>query len=82
MDGWSDTSVPPKVALNYYKAVLAKTGAKPVKDSMRFFMVQEWAMDPEQPATRTSTTMLWGHRAMETDRKGPKNSSLITTKTE
>jgi feruloyl esterase len=39
VDGWSDTSVPPKVAINYYKAVLAKTGAKPVQESMRFFMV-------------------------------------------
>jgi feruloyl esterase len=39
VDGWSDTSVPPKVAMNYYRAVLAKTGGKPVKESMRFFMV-------------------------------------------
>jgi feruloyl esterase len=39
VDGWSDTSVPPKVAINYYKAVVAKTGAKPVQESMRFFMV-------------------------------------------
>jgi feruloyl esterase len=39
VDGWSDTSVPPKVAINYYKAVVTKTGAKPVRDSMRFFMV-------------------------------------------
>ena len=31
--------VPPKVAINYYKAVVAKTGSKPVKESMRFFMV-------------------------------------------
>jgi feruloyl esterase len=39
VDGWSDTAVPPKVAMNYYKAVVAKTGAKQVKESMRFFMV-------------------------------------------
>jgi len=39
VDGWADTSVPPKVAINYYKAVVAKLGAKSVKDSMRFFMV-------------------------------------------
>ena len=39
VDGWSDTGVPPKVAINYYKAVVAKTGAKQVKESMRFFMV-------------------------------------------
>ena len=31
--------MPPKVAINYYKAVVAKLGAKSVKDSMRFFMV-------------------------------------------
>jgi feruloyl esterase len=39
VDGWSDTSVPPKVALNYYKKVAAKVGSKAMKDSMRFFMV-------------------------------------------
>jgi feruloyl esterase len=39
VDGWSDTSVPPKVAINYYKAVVGKTGVKPVQESMRFFMV-------------------------------------------
>src|SRR6185436_12131099 len=39
VDGWADTAVPPKVAINYYKAVVAKLGAKIVKDSMRFFMV-------------------------------------------
>ncbi len=39
VDGWSDTAVPPKVAINYYKNVVAKTGAKPVAESMRFFMV-------------------------------------------
>jgi feruloyl esterase len=39
VDGWNDTSVPPKVAIDYYKAVLTKTGAKQVRESMRFFMV-------------------------------------------
>ena len=39
VDGWSDTAVPPKVATNYYRNVVAKTGAKAVKESMRFFMV-------------------------------------------
>ena len=39
VDGWSDTAVPPKVAVNYYKSVVAKVGAKAVKESMRFFMV-------------------------------------------
>jgi feruloyl esterase len=37
--GWNDASVPPNVAVNYYKAVVAKTGAQPVRQSMRFFMV-------------------------------------------
>ncbi|HEY7334186.1 MAG TPA: tannase/feruloyl esterase family alpha/beta hydrolase [Bryobacteraceae bacterium] len=37
--GWSDASVPPNVAVDYYKAVVAKTGAKPTMASMRFFMV-------------------------------------------
>jgi feruloyl esterase len=37
--GWSDSSVPPKVAVNYFKAVVAKTGAQAVRESMRFFMV-------------------------------------------
>jgi len=39
VDGWNDTAVPPKVAINYYNAVVAKLGAKTVKESMRFFMV-------------------------------------------
>ena len=39
VDGWNDTAVPPKVAINYYNAVVAKMGAKTVSDSMRFFMV-------------------------------------------
>ena len=39
IDGWNDNQVPPKVAVNYYKAVVAKVGAKKVKKSMRFFMV-------------------------------------------
>jgi feruloyl esterase len=39
VDGWADTAVPPKVAIDYYKHVVAKTGARAVKESMRFFMV-------------------------------------------
>ncbi len=39
VDGWADTAVPPKVAINYYNAVVAKLGAKAVRESMRFFMV-------------------------------------------
>jgi feruloyl esterase len=39
VDGWSDAAVPPKVAINYYNAVVKKLGAKRVKESMRFFMV-------------------------------------------
>lgn len=39
IDGWGDNQVPCKVAINYYHAVVAKLGAKKVKESMRFFMV-------------------------------------------
>ena len=39
VDGWADTAVPPKVAINYYNAVVKKLGAKKVQASMRFFMV-------------------------------------------
>lgn len=46
VDGWSDTGVPPKVATNYYKAVVAKLGAKTVQDSMRFFMVPAMGHGP------------------------------------
>ena len=31
--------MPPAVAVNYYKAVVAKTGEKLTRESMRFFMV-------------------------------------------
>jgi feruloyl esterase len=37
--GWSDGSVPPDVAVTYYKDVAAKTGAKATRESLRFFMV-------------------------------------------
>jgi feruloyl esterase len=37
--GWNDNSVPPDVAVNYYKDVVAKTGAKATRESIRFFMV-------------------------------------------
>ena len=46
VDGWADTSVPPKVAINYYKNVLAKVGASAVKESMRFFMVPAMSHGP------------------------------------
>ena len=39
VDGWSDTAVPPKVAINYYKNVVATLGQRRVDQSMRFFMV-------------------------------------------
>ncbi len=39
VDGWADSAVPPKVAINYYRAVVRKLGAEKVKASMRFFMV-------------------------------------------
>ena len=37
--GWNDAAVPPKVAVDYYKKVVAKVGDKTVQQSMRFFMV-------------------------------------------
>lgn len=37
--GWNDNQVPPKVAVNYYRAVLAKLGRHKVQQSMRFFMI-------------------------------------------
>jgi feruloyl esterase len=37
--GWNDASVPPSVAVDYYKEVVAKTGAQATRESMRFFMV-------------------------------------------
>ena len=46
VDGWADTAVPPKVAINYYKNVVSKTGAKAVKESMRFFMVPAMGHGP------------------------------------
>jgi feruloyl esterase len=46
VDGWADTSVPPKVAINYYKNVLTKTGAGAVKESMRFFIVPAMGHGP------------------------------------
>jgi feruloyl esterase len=39
VDGWADTAVPPKVAINYYNAVVKKLGRTRVTESMRFFMV-------------------------------------------
>jgi len=39
VDGWADTAVPPKVAINYHNAVVKKVGAARVRSSMRFFMV-------------------------------------------
>ena len=39
VDGWNDAAVPPKVAINYYNAVVRTLGAKNVGESMRFFMV-------------------------------------------
>jgi feruloyl esterase len=46
VDGWADTAVPPKVAINYYKNVLAKVGARTTKESMRFFMVPAMSHGP------------------------------------
>jgi len=44
--GWNDASVPPKVAINYFKNVLSKTGSKLVQENMRFFMVPGMAHGP------------------------------------
>jgi feruloyl esterase len=46
VDGWGDFDVPPKVAIDYYKNVVAKTGAAATKESMRFFMVPGMAHTP------------------------------------
>jgi feruloyl esterase len=45
-NGWNDTSIPPGVAVDYYKNVLAKTGAKTVQSDMRFFMVPDMGHCP------------------------------------
>jgi feruloyl esterase len=45
-NGWNDTSIPPGVAVDYYKSVLAKTGAKAVQSDMRFFMVPDMGHCP------------------------------------
>jgi feruloyl esterase len=45
-NGWNDTSIPPGVAVDYYKAVLEKTGDKTVADDMRFFMVPDMGHCP------------------------------------
>jgi len=45
-NGWNDTSIPPGVAVGYYKNVLAKTGAKTVGSDMRFFMVPDMGHCP------------------------------------
>jgi feruloyl esterase len=39
IEGWNDTAVPPKVAINYYNRVVATVGERVVRESMRFFMV-------------------------------------------
>ncbi len=39
IEGWSDTAVPPKVAINYYNRVVATVGERAVRENMRFFMV-------------------------------------------
>ena len=46
VDGWADAAVPPKVAINYYNAVVAKVGARALKGSMRFFMVPAMGHGP------------------------------------
>ncbi len=38
-EGWNDASVPPGEAIDYYKNVLARAGAKNTKESVRLYMV-------------------------------------------
>ena len=38
-NGWSDAGIPPRLAVDYYKSVVDKLGARAVKDSIRLFMV-------------------------------------------
>jgi len=51
VDGWADAAVPPKVAINYYNAVVKKLGPKAVKESMRFFMVPAMGHGPGTTGT-------------------------------
>jgi feruloyl esterase len=37
--GWADAGIPPRLAVDYYKNVVDKLGARAVKDSVRLFMV-------------------------------------------
>ncbi|HET9267422.1 MAG TPA: tannase/feruloyl esterase family alpha/beta hydrolase [Vicinamibacterales bacterium] len=39
VDGWNDTAVPPKVAINYFNRVVATVGERQTRESLRFFMV-------------------------------------------
>lgn len=38
-EGWSDTSIPPDAAIDYYGSVVSTSGARSAKDSVRLFMV-------------------------------------------
>jgi feruloyl esterase len=51
VDGWADTAVPPKVAINYYNAVVSRIGARAVNESMRFFMVPGMGHGPGTAGT-------------------------------
>jgi tannase/feruloyl esterase len=37
--GWSDAGIPPRLAVDYYKSLVDKLGARAVRDSVRLFMV-------------------------------------------
>ncbi len=40
VEGWNDTAIPPRVAIDYYKSVVEKLGnTKEVRDGLRLFMV-------------------------------------------
>ena len=38
-EGWADGTIPPGVAINYYKKVVDTIGANTAQDSLRLFMV-------------------------------------------
>ena len=39
VNGWADTTTPPRAGIDYYKRVVAKVGEKLARDSMRLFVV-------------------------------------------
>jgi feruloyl esterase len=54
-NGWNDTLIPPGVAVDYYKSVVAKMGQKKVQSFMRFYMVPDMAHCPSAAGTNAYT---------------------------